>query len=302
MAAKNSRKKMSVDEYRDLGQKTVVKANELITHTEFSLSAQQQKIILFLISRIQPGDDDFTEYDFSANEFCRACGLDHVGGRQADLIKAALEDLADAKIRYRGSRWIPIGDGWETMLHWIEKPYFHPNSGTIRVRLDKDMKPFLLHLRTQFTKYELIWTLQLTGRYSIRLYELCCAYQFDKLRPYSRKIRLGELKKRLDAEVYKRWPDFRRRVLDPAVNEINDKTDRQIRYDTVTGPRGVVEELILHMELKENVDRLRLYARLEEEYSLNQLSLFDHLEDDKGTGWPPEAPGAPRIEQEPGEG
>ena len=42
----------------------VVKHNSLIQKTRYSLSTQQQKIILYLISKIKPDDDELKEYDF----------------------------------------------------------------------------------------------------------------------------------------------------------------------------------------------------------------------------------------------
>lgn len=268
--------KMSPEEYRALEQKTVVKANELITHTKFSLTAQQQKIILFLISQVQPGDDDFREYEFSSQDFCRACGLDRSGGRQYAEIMDVLEALADVKITYNGSRWITVEGGWKTLLRWIEKPYISPEDGRIRIRLDKDMRPFLLHLKAHFTQYELLWTLQFTGRYTIRLYELCKAKHFDKLQPVELELDLDYLKDRLDAGTYDRWPDLRRRVIEPAIAEINAKSDMQLSYTPRKKKRsGGTSSILLRIETKDALERLKLYADLEREYSLDQYSLFD---------------------------
>lgn len=268
--------KMSPEEYRSLEQKTVVKANELITHTKFSLTAQQQKIILFLISQVQPGDDDFREYEFSSQDFCRACGLDRSGGRQYAESMDVLEALADVKITYNGSRWITVEGGWKTLLRWIEKPYICPEDGRIRIRLDKDMRPFLLHLKAHFTQYELLWTLQFTGRYTIRLYELCKAKQFDKLQPVELELDLDYLKDRLDAGTYDRWPDLRRRVIEPAIAEINAKSDMQLSYTPRRKKQsGGTSSILLRIETKDAPERLKLYAELERQYSLDQYSLFD---------------------------
>lgn len=49
------------DEMMDSRQMFVVKANALIQKSRFSLSLQQQKIVLYLISKIQPNDEEFTE-------------------------------------------------------------------------------------------------------------------------------------------------------------------------------------------------------------------------------------------------
>ena len=48
----------------DVRHKTVVKANDLIQKSRFSLSVQQQKIVLYLISQITQFDTEFKLYDF----------------------------------------------------------------------------------------------------------------------------------------------------------------------------------------------------------------------------------------------
>ena len=63
--------------YIQMRQNTVVKANELIQKSRFSLSLQQQKIVLYLISQITPFDEDFKLYEFSIIEFCRVSGIDY---------------------------------------------------------------------------------------------------------------------------------------------------------------------------------------------------------------------------------
>ena len=107
-------------------------------------------------------------------------------------------------------------------MSWIEKAYIIPESGTIDIRLDSDMKPFLLHLRQNFTSYELIYTLHFRSKYSIRLYELVKSIHYNELNEYKRKYSLDELKRLLDCDtLYTEFKAFRRRVLDIAVNEIN---------------------------------------------------------------------------------
>ena len=58
---------------------TVIKANTLIQRSRFSLSAQQQKIVLFIISQIEPYDEEFKLYEFKITEFCKLCGIEPKG-------------------------------------------------------------------------------------------------------------------------------------------------------------------------------------------------------------------------------
>ena len=116
---------------------TIVKANELIQKSRFSLTAQQQKIVLFIISQINPFDDDFKEYEFKITEFCKVCGIDTKGNIYEE-IRQQIKDIADKSI------WIELDNGAETLARWIEAPTIEKNNGTIKININKNMKPFLL--------------------------------------------------------------------------------------------------------------------------------------------------------------
>ena len=151
---------MAHENYIELRNKMVVKANDLIQKSRFDLSLQQQKIILFLISHIEPSDKEFKLYEFSVIDFCQVCGIDYTAGKNYKDIKKAIKEIADKSV------WIKTQDDEETLLRWVEKPYINKNSGTIKIRLDEDMKPYLLQLKKNFTQYELIYTLQFKSKYT----------------------------------------------------------------------------------------------------------------------------------------
>lgn len=203
----------------------ITKANELIRKSRFVLSAQQQKILLFLISRIKPYDDDFKLYEFSIREFCDICGIDCNSGRNYEALKEQIKNIADKSL------WITLPNGKETLLRWIEKPYIDENSGIIQIKLDNDMKPYLLKLSENFTQYSLLYTLQFKSKYSIRLYEYIQSIHYKKLKPYAIILSVDELRERIGAETYDNFKDFHTRVLKPAVKEINQYTDKTIEYE-----------------------------------------------------------------------
>ena len=77
------------EHYLVVKDQRVVKSNDLIQKSRFDLSLQEQKIILYLISQITPYDEEFKLYEFSIQDFCNICGIDHTsGGNYADLKKA----------------------------------------------------------------------------------------------------------------------------------------------------------------------------------------------------------------------
>ena len=69
------------NQYLEIRNRTVVKANDLIQRSRFNLSLQQQKIVLYLISQITPYDEEFKLYEFSITEFCKVCGIDDTSGK-----------------------------------------------------------------------------------------------------------------------------------------------------------------------------------------------------------------------------
>lgn len=84
--------------YLEIRENTIIKANELIQKSRFSLSLQQQKIVLYLISQFTPYDEDFKLYNFSIAEFCRVCGITLDSGKNYSDLKAAIKEIADKSI------------------------------------------------------------------------------------------------------------------------------------------------------------------------------------------------------------
>ena len=109
----------------------VVKSNDLIRKNRFSLSLTEQRIVLYLISKIKPQDTVLLEYDFNIKDFCEVCGIDYLNN--LTQLKEIVKQLRDKSI------WITLPDGGETTVSWIEKPTVYRNSGTMKIKLDKDM-------------------------------------------------------------------------------------------------------------------------------------------------------------------
>lgn len=244
---------------------TVVKANTLIQRSRFSLSAQQQKIVLFIISQIEPYDEEFKIYEFKITEFCRVCGIEPKGDIYS-LLKNQIKAISDKSL------WIELESGEETLVRWIEKPYIDKKSGIIKIKLDEEMKPYLLQLKERFTEYDLIYTLNFKSKYSIRLYEYLKSIHYKKLQPYNQTISIDKFQKMLDS-TYEDFKDFHTRVLKPAQKEINTYSDILFNYELIKEGRKVVA-IVIDIETKETVERMRITGEnerlLEERYGKSE--------------------------------
>lgn len=260
---------LKIQKIRQDREACVRKANQLIQESRFTLTTQQQRIVLYLISKITPKDKDFDEYEFSIKDFC-ACAAIEYNSNYKEL-KENIKKIADKSV------WVEISPGNHTLLRWIEKPYINENSGTIRIRLDKDMKPFLLQLKQNYTQYELIWTLRFKSKYSIRLYELIKSIHYHDDETYTRRFTVDELRERLGAEIYKAYPNFRQKVIIPAVKEVNEYSDKIIEWKPIKNGKSVAF-IEFHISSKDDLRKSYTRQLIEQELDLNQLSLFDLLQ------------------------
>lgn len=227
---------------------TVIKSNQLIQHSRFSLSTLQQKIILYIISQITPLDEDLKLYQFKITEFCKVCGIEPKGDIYA-MIKSQIKSISDKSL------WIELENGKETLLRWIEKPYIDERNGTIEIKLDEDMKPYLLQLKEKFTEYELIYTLNFKSKYSIRIYELLKSIHFKKLSPYTQIYPIEKFQKIVDSS-YTDFKDFHTRVLKPAYKEINLYSDISFDYELIKEGRKITKIKII-VKTKETFERIK---------------------------------------------
>lgn len=259
----------------------VVKANELIQNSRFNLSAQQQKILLYIISLIKPNDKEFTMHKISINEFCKVCGLDKNNGKNYIDIKRQIKGIAD-----NTSFWIKTTPTRETLLRLIERVDIEQQSGIIEIRLNNDLKPYLLDIKSRFTAYELYNVLLLKSSYSIRAYEYFQSVHFDKLKPYKFIVTIEEFKNRVGA-AYKDYKHLNERVIQQILKEINEKTDKNLSIKPL---KEIGSKSYTNLEIiispKETGERFKIRAEIEKKLNKDeqkqnikgQINLFDSID------------------------
>lgn len=270
---------MKNENYIMIRDKEVVKANDLIQKSRFSLSLLQQKIILYIISQIEYNDTEFKEYEFDIRTFCKVCGIDFDNGGNYVYLKEQIKQIRDKSL------WIKLPDGRETLLAWIEKASIvwketedkrYLPTGTLKIRLDNDLRPYLIALKSNYSRYELIYTLHFKGKRTIRMYELIKSIHYHDLEPYERVYEIDDLKRLLDAETYKTYQHFKDKVLDLALREINEYSDKQLSYEPIKEGRKITK-IKLHIETKSIEERLKIRAIIDREmnYNPDQISIWE---------------------------
>jgi plasmid replication initiation protein len=117
-----------------------------------------------------------------------------------------------------------------TVSRWVNEVTYVKDKGMVVMYLNRNVINMISRLEEQFTKYHLSQVSELTSQYSIRLYEILIKFLSIG---NSNKYPLNELRNLLGIGVdeYSQMSGFKKRVLDLAVDEINKKTDIQIKYE-----------------------------------------------------------------------
>lgn len=110
---------------------------------------------------------------------------------------------------------------------------YKSRQGMIEAKFNEDARPYLLRLREHFTQYRLRQAIPLSTPYAIRTYEISKMIERPGERR-SRQIPVERFRSMFKLEnKYGRHCDMRRRVIDPSVEEVNEKTDVEISCDDV---------------------------------------------------------------------
>lgn len=129
----------------------------------------------------------------------------------------------------------------EVKSRWISQVEYHKGEGGISIIFTPAVVREITRIdgyETAFTKFLLEQTANLNSVYSVRLYELLKQWLEAKKATLELELMRGQLG--LGVNEYVRMSDFKKRVLDLAVNEINEKTDLKISYENVKKGRKIV--------------------------------------------------------------
>ena len=236
---------MSFRKNRELSMlnKTVFQSNELISACK-EMNTSSYRLFLFALQAVKPYISDEVEHD---NDFprIRIPIKDLINAFEGNSTGPLWNVLKHTKTAFDCSIVIYHDDGGFTLRHIYEEMEYKKNDA-LYVQFDRKMRPYLLDLVNKaYTKFAMKDTFVLESVYAWRLCELMLQYQgyFRKVREPYRDFTMKELRFALGVgdNLYKdRINNFKKRVLDEPIAEINKKTSLNMRYEVQKEGRRVV--------------------------------------------------------------
>ena len=145
------------------------------------------------------------------------------------VMKDASKGLFDRYVTYHDKN-PKTGKDRSFHCRWVDKIGYEKDTGIVYLRFTHDVVPLITRLEQQFTSYDIEQISSLNSGYAIRLYELLIQWRsvgktpmFD-LQQFRQQLGVEEIK-------YSRMSDFKKYVLDFAVQQINEHTDITVKYE-----------------------------------------------------------------------
>ena len=206
-------------------KKVLVEHNDLIT-AHYDMSAPEQDIFGLVLSQIKKEHPSDQLYQIFVKD------IEELTQKKVDYIKIK----KTAKKLLSRVCTIIRENGNPLYVSMISDAEHVVGSGYIEVGISPKLRPYLINLKANFTKYQLRIFGALRSKYSKRIYKMLSQFKYTGVM----RISVEELKKRLKLldhktgeEKFKDWTSFVRKVLEVSKKEINEFSDLKCTYKAV---------------------------------------------------------------------
>ena len=192
------------------------RADPAIATARARMTATELKAFYQVSTLIKMDDTDFREYEISVKDFCQALQLND---SNREFVVKLCRKLLRQVFEVEQENGDYLGYTIFSKMHYKHKEQ------RISIKFNDDMRPYLLELKRYTKIHQVKYITAFDSVYAIRIYALLKDY---RLLSY-RDINLDALSKMLDLpKSYKDFGQIERKLLEPAIIEINAKSDIEI--------------------------------------------------------------------------
>ena len=157
----------------------------------------------------------------------------------------------------------------EIQTNWVLPPIrYTMGHDDLPIKIDKFLMPFLIEIKKNFTQISLEEAVRLRSKYGFRLFEIILSYAHRR----KAEVLYEDLRNMLGIEdkLYQRFTNFRKRVLDVAVRDIEENTTLRFSVN-INKKRGKVHSITF--------DKIKK-VKEKKQYEIPR-DIFDNMPDDQ---------------------
>ena len=212
---------LEIDENKPLKQ-----SNRLV-EAKYKLTKYEQRMMLAICSQLDNNAKNFDTVRVSVADMAKFCNFEK--NRGYTLVKNTIMKLLTRTLQIKDT------DGSWYATHWLQSAKYISSKSIIEYRVDDHLKPELLQLKQAYLSTPTLPLMEFRSDYSTRLYLLLkkmlkvkdFEYEIDFIRE---RFQLGK--------TYNILVNFKNRVIEPAIAEINDKSDIKVEHEYIKEGRS----------------------------------------------------------------
>ncbi|WP_180169678.1 replication initiation protein RepM [Acinetobacter sp. YH12021] len=207
----------------------VVKDNALI-NASYNLELTEQRLIMLAIINARESGQGITadsKLEIHASDYAKLFNVSADASYKA--LREAVNNLFNRQFSYT-AEYKKTGKVGIVRSRWVSRIFYVDDLALLEITFAPDVVPLITRLEEHFTKYEAKQVAHLTSKYATRLYELLIAWREVGKVP---QLELSEFRNRLGLvdNEYAAMSDFKKRVLEPSIKQINEHTDITATYE-----------------------------------------------------------------------
>jgi len=196
----------------------VVHSNKL-TEARYFLTVGEQRLILLMASMIERTDKDFKEYEIRISDFLKL--IDLKGKANYKRIKELTKSLI--------LRYLEIEkENKLIQTTWLSSAVYYKDEGIVKLKFDPELKPYLLQLKSNFTKYYFSTIIHFRSAYTIRIYQFLKEHEYIGFAD----VYYQDFRERLGIKFgeYKEYKQFKQWVINQAKKELEERISKNGAY------------------------------------------------------------------------
>ena len=207
----------------------VVKDNALI-NASYNLELTEQRLIMLAIINARESGQGITadsKLEIHASDYSKLFNVSADASYKA--LKEAVNNLFNRQFSYT-AEYKRTGKIGIVRSRWVSRIFYVDDLALLEITFAPDVVPLVTRLEEHFTSYQAKQVAHLTSKYATRLYELLIAWREVGKVP---QIEISTFRNRLGLleNEYTAMSDFKKRVLEPSIKQINEHTDITVTYE-----------------------------------------------------------------------
>ena len=207
----------------------VVKDNALI-NASYNLELTEQRLIMLAIINARESGQGITadsKLEIHASDYAKLFNVSIDASYTA--LREAVNNLFNRQFSYT-AEYKRTGKTGIVRSRWVSRIFYVDDLALLEITFAPDVVPLVTRLEEHFTSYQAKQVAHLTSKYATRLYELLIAWREVGKVP---QIEIGEFRNRLGLldDEYTAMHNFKKRVLEPSIQQINEHTDINVTYE-----------------------------------------------------------------------